>query len=353
MRYPTYSKYYYFTLLLIVVSLILSACSEKDSPTEPTTDNTYDILFLSDRTGTDQVFGMNADGSNQTRLVTDNAVYESPRWSPDGSKIVCARQAGGNWDIYLMNADGGNLHPLAAHAADDRNPVWSPDGSRIAFESWRDSDREIYVIDVDGTGLTRITNHRGEDRLPAWHPGGGVITYASLDTAQDATWRTRWAAANGTNQYLNTLSRALGGQSAWSPDGTKYFSCTSDHSELFVYNTETMNERLSVISPDTINSPSWSPDGSELVLSTPPAYPGNYAVAVFVFAGDNYSFSSLTGTTGNNSDPVWKRDMTQIAFCSDRDGNKEIYVMNADGSQKTNLTDNEADDWSPDWRNVP
>ncbi len=51
--------------------------------------------------------------------------------------------------------------------------------------------------------------------------------------------------------------------------------------------------------------------------------------------------------------PAWSPDGTRIAFKSDRDGNDEIYVMNADGTGQTNLTSNAAVDYSPDWQPLP
>jgi TolB protein len=61
----------------------------------------------------------------------------------------------------------------------------------------------------------------------------------------------------------------------------------------------------------------------------------------------------LTDNPAFDRSPVWSPDGTRIAFVSDRDANMEIYVMNADGSDQTNLTRNSAHDTSPDWQPQP
>ena len=98
-----------------------------------------------------------------------------PAWSPDGKKIafVSWRESNHdmNDDIYVMNADGTNAVNLTNHEAQDFDPAWSPDGTKIAFVSDRGGNYDIYVMNADGTGEVKITDNPGRDSDPTWSPG--------------------------------------------------------------------------------------------------------------------------------------------------------------------------------------
>src|SRR3954447_8460252 len=99
------------------------------------------------------VWTMDADGSNRTRLTSGPADDETPRWSPDGHQIVFARAADSSAppQIFVMDADGSNLHPVGS-ASLGYGPVWSPEGTRIASSGG--SQPGIFTMAADGSGVT-------------------------------------------------------------------------------------------------------------------------------------------------------------------------------------------------------
>ena len=124
--------------VLVILSALAVACGGE-------TDRPARIAFASARDGSWEIYVMEADGSNQTRLTDDNADDRNPVRSPDGDKIAFISLRDGNWEIYVMEADGSNQTRLTDNDASDRGPAWSPDGRKIAFISSRDGNWEIEV----------------------------------------------------------------------------------------------------------------------------------------------------------------------------------------------------------------
>jgi TolB protein len=109
---------------------------------------------------------MNADGSGQQAITSGTGADDNAAWSPSGKTIAFARKQNGKDAVYVMNADGSNQRRLIAGA----QPTWSPDGQRIAFTS-TGAAPDIYVVNVNGRGLRDLTRTRGFDGDPAWAPG--------------------------------------------------------------------------------------------------------------------------------------------------------------------------------------
>ena len=106
------------TLALFVAALTTIACSEPNAR----------ISFISDRDGSEEIYVMNADGSDVTRLTdTDGHIVGYPMWSPDGQRIAFTSDQNGNNDIYVVNADGSGFTQLTHSDRDDSSPDWSPD----------------------------------------------------------------------------------------------------------------------------------------------------------------------------------------------------------------------------------
>ena len=174
------------------------------------------IAFSSKRNGNDEIYTMDADGHNLVRLTYHDADDRHASWSPDGRRITFTSLRDGNWEIYTMDADGHNLVRLTYHDADDKDPTWSPDGRRIAFSSKRNGSSNVYVMDADGQNITRLTYHDADDRGPSWSPDGERITFPSL---RDGDWELYVVDADGHNLVRLTCHPDRDWGPEWSPDG--------------------------------------------------------------------------------------------------------------------------------------
>jgi len=113
------------------------------------------------------------------RLTDDSGTDRHPDWCSDGTKLAFTSDRSGNQEIWVMNADGTNPQQLTNHPAPDYKPAWSPDCTKIAFVSERDGNPEIYLMDANSANLTRLTDNPGPDTDPAWLPDGQNLLFSS------------------------------------------------------------------------------------------------------------------------------------------------------------------------------
>jgi dipeptidyl aminopeptidase/acylaminoacyl peptidase len=237
--------------------------------------------------------------------------------------------------VWSMNPDGtGKTELLGTDSVDsETNPAVSPDGARIAYVY---ANNDIHVMNADGGGVKRITTDGNDNQDPAWSPDNKRIVFSGR-----------------------------GAQNK--PD-------------LFVVNSDGTGRRNLTNTPNISESdPAWSPDGSQIAY-TQFGCDAGYGWCVYVMAANGTQHKNLTYETsltecpnqpgyshlGSSYEPNWSPDKSQngvykIVFtgtvvCPNSRG-WDIWVMNADGTSKKNLTnDNDTSDrhpvFSPDYKQI-
>lgn len=310
------------------------------------------IAFTSFRDGNGEIYKMDADGSNQTRLTNDPNSDDTPRWSPDRQSIAWSRNfAFGDDDIYTMNADGSNqVNRTSTPGYSDRLPRWSPDGQKILFQSDRDGDFELYTMNADGSNVVQLTNNTARDTFGLWSPDGSKVAFVSSRANADGDIFVM--DADGSNQTNLTNDAAVDFSARWSPDGSKlqWRSRATGNFDVWVMNADGTGKLNLTNAPGSDLDSRWSPDGSRISFDSNRG--GNDDV--YAIDPDGSNETRLTTDPARDGDSEWSPDGQKLIFRSNRDGNggDELYTVDADGSNPTRLTFTNGAESSPHWSGI-
>ncbi|OPX22925.1 MAG: hypothetical protein B1H03_03155 [Planctomycetales bacterium 4484_113] len=219
----------------------------------------------------------------------------SPALSPDGNQLAFAYQG----DVWVVRAEGGQARRLTVSTAYESRPVWSPDGERIAFISNRDGNYDIYVIPAAGGLPQRLTYHSGNDYVADWNPDGSKLLFL----AQRAYW----------------------GDDIWELD------------------IASGDERLVLRDQSGFHDARYSPDGSRILVSrgatswVRKGYRGSAAMHLWTFDINGGDPRQLTDFAGSDFWPNWSPDGRFIYFIGDRNGEREVFRITAEGKGLTRV----------------
>jgi len=314
------------------------------------------LAYVSDRGGNDNIYSTQSNDSHAIALTTSADGEWSPVWSPDGSHMAYVL---GSWNsfVYVMNDDGTGKTDLTPNYGDSNvEPVWSPGGYKMLFNHQGSWSSDLYLLTTDGTGYGQnLTNTPSAYEYDAsWSPDGTKIAYGAWDgylysifTLDLLSGQTNKLELSGGNDNYGYLS--------WSPDGSKLACVDTGSNQIIVVNADGSGEQqLTVPGTNEVNrNPVWSPDGTKLAYEWGIKNPSTLVVTNWEIMMMNVDGSGKTQLTINSADdckPVWSPDGTQLAFETLRNGNWDIYYMDSDGTNQTRVTFSEASDTNPVWQ---
>ena len=252
------------------------------------------IYFTSDRSGEQNVWVMDADGSNQrqvTKLIGKNGgpAVMSPAVSPDGSKLALMTFAEIFPKIYLFSLDP--VRQLAFRLPGDdlqMTPSFTPDGKQVVFV-WHN---QVYIADIDGSHLRRISFSAAEAEPKVNPKTGNEIVFVSGRSGHARLYKMNMDGAD-----VVALSSAEG-------EGT---------------------------------NPAWHPNGQMLAYACTKGYvTSDFHVCLMDVA--TQGVTELPNNGGRDENPSWAPDGVHLAYMSKQGGKEQIWTVLADGTHRRQLT---------------
>lgn len=273
-------------------------------------------------------------------LTTDAANDLRPFWSPDGKQIVFFSNRSGTYNIWVMNADGSSQRPLTQGSADDRRPSWSPDGKWIVFDSDRSGDRNIWIVSAKGGDPIQVTHDSASDSFPSWSPDGQHIAFYSYQDGKmdlrlvDVGDLLQGGQASQPRPLTDTIADEKKYQCTfachtptWSPDSSQIAYERNNHTEIWVVGIDGGSPHQVVAQGPHEHFPWWTADGRLLILSERVTGKDETVNDVWSVESNGGKPTLLYSDIPNGGPFYWDPvEAGEIAFYSPRTGNFDIFT---------------------------
>jgi len=250
--------------------------------------------------------------------------FEAPK--EQGSIVFTSNREEGLWATYAMEPDGNAVHRLTFEFDQTlHEATWAPDGNRIAFVEFDG----IYVLDAGAGAPTRILEDHTRSMKPVWSPDGTRIAFKSDRDRNGSGNEIYVVNADGTNLKRLTYTTIDEWALDWSPDGQKIvYSVYTPEAQLGAYIMDADGTHVTrLLATMEVADVAWSPDGSRIALA---GARGNLSFnSIFVVNPDGTDLRQLTEENADDQHPAWSPDGRRIAFQA---GGGDICVIDADWS---------------------
>ena len=271
-------------------------------------------------------------------------------WMPDGATLVYSMRG----SLWRQTLESTVATQLTAGAGYDYQPDVSPDGKWVAFDRYDGNSIELELLELSTGTVTALTSNRAVNLEPRWSPDGSRLAFVSTSfkgrwhvytmdvrdgRGSDAMRITTDRDSKLPRYYYSVYDHYL--SPTWSPDGQELIvvsnrgqlwgtggfwrmsSAPSDSMRLIHYEETTWKAR-----------PDWSPDGRRVVYSS---YVGTQYNQLWLMTSDGGVPLELTYGAFDATSPRWSRDASRIAYISNEGGNTALWVLDVPGAAKRRI----------------
>jgi TolB protein len=254
---------------------------------------TSKIAFVSNRSGSKEIYIADYDGANAVQVTRDGAISVAPAISPDARRVAYTGYQSGYADIYLIDLASGARSRILKFPGTNSGASFSPEGSRIACTLSRDGNPELYIASANGGGANRLTRTKGVESSPTWSPSGSEIIFSSDDRGGPQLFRV--SAAGGSPRLVST-GYSYCTEPSWSPDGSKVaFTARQGGFNIALVDLASGMTRILAQGQD----PAFGPNSRHIIYSE-----GSSLILLDSVKGRR---TPIVTTLGKVSEPSWSR----------------------------------------------
>ncbi|OGD13409.1 MAG: hypothetical protein A2W20_07560 [Candidatus Aminicenantes bacterium RBG_16_66_30] len=263
---------------------------------------TTKIAFVSNRDGNDEIYIMDYDGANATRVTFNKIKDYMPAWSPDQRTIAFTSYRGFTAGLYLRNIYEGTETPVATKGT-SYSAAFSPDGRKLAFCSTmaEEGNADIFAMDLETKKTKRLTFNAATETAPSWSPTGRELAFTT-DRLGAGSPQIYLMDAEGSNVRKASFGGNYHDAPAWAPTSERvaFVSRVDNTFDIYVLNLRT--NQITKLTENNVRNetPSWSPDGRHVVFAS------NISGSIQIYTVD-YDGANLRKLTdrGENKLPNW------------------------------------------------
>ena len=263
--------------------------------------STTKIAFANDNTGRKEIYIVDYDGYNLTKLTTDKSISLLPRWGGKGTKLYYTTYRNGNPQIYVVDLKEGDISPVVKEKGLNLIGGVSADSSKLVMTLSRGENPSIYLKELSSGRMLQLTDKYGVDGSPSFSPDGKFVTFVSN---------------------------------------------RSGNPQVYVLNLATKETRR-LTKFNWTDTPQWSPNGDWIAFAGRRA--ADHPIDIFLVDITGGQVRQLTADNGSNEDPWWSPDGRFLVFTTNRAGKRQIYVMDADGSAQHLVANIKGNSYTPSW----
>lgn len=278
-------------------------------------------------------------------MEIENWDYPAWDWSPDGKHIVFQRVKSETQQIYILNVLTGEEFCLSDGVNHEGMPNWSPDGKAIAYIAQQSEVFQIFQKDLENGVTTPLVSSKRDLFFPIYSPDGEKLAFIQIETEDEFQKTLNVLDIKTGEQWEVYYSMRWMGSPSWSPDGQSlYFHQHIDTGWNDIFEVSVDGGPVKNLSHNTradSGLAQFSPDGKYMLYIhgiTQSLYGQFENTEIFRKNLETGESERLTWAWRPDDGAQYSPDGQSIIFQAQRDGYREFYIMNTDGSNQRRLT---------------